>query len=59
VSRETVLYVANASKIGGGNNVLMDLILNLDPARFSPHLVSPDDGPLVDWAHRQGVSWSI
>ena len=54
-----MLYVANASKIGGGNNVLMDLILNLDPARFSPHLVSPDDGPLVDWAHRQGVSWSI
>jgi glycosyltransferase involved in cell wall biosynthesis len=55
----TVLYVANATKIGGGNRVLMDLMLNLDPARFQPFLVAPAEGPLTDWARAAGVRYAI
>ena len=51
----TILYVANAAKIGGGNRVFMDLMLNLDPARFTPVLVAPQQGPLVDWAAAENV----
>lgn len=50
-----VLYVANASKIGGGNKVLIDLIRNLDPDRFTPCLVTPGGGPLADWASSAGI----
>lgn len=55
----TVLYVANAAKIGGGNKVLIDLILNLDPSRYSAHIVSPDRGPLTEWAASARVPWSV
>lgn len=51
----TALYVANASKIGGGNGVFMDLMLNLDPSRYVPVLVAPEPGPLVDWARRRHI----
>jgi glycosyltransferase involved in cell wall biosynthesis len=50
-----VLYVANAARIGGGNRVLMDLMRNLDPARFDPVLVSPDEGELPAWARTTGI----
>lgn len=56
---QTVLYVANASKIGGGNKVLMDLMQNLDPSRFVPSLVSPEPGPLVDWARSVGIRCTL
>ncbi len=55
----TVLYVANAAKIGGGNRVLMDLMLNLDRARFRPVLVSPGAGALTDWAVEAGVDHHV
>jgi glycosyltransferase involved in cell wall biosynthesis len=51
----TALYVANASKIGGGNGVFMDLMLNLDPSRYVPVLVAPEPGPLVDWADSRHI----
>lgn len=54
-SPSTVLYVANAAKIGGGNRVLMDLMLNLDGNRFRPVIASPDRGPLTDWASSVGI----
>jgi glycosyltransferase involved in cell wall biosynthesis len=57
--RQTVLYVANAAKIGGGNKVLIDLMLNLDPARFAPALVAPGRGQLVEWAEATGIPWAI
>jgi glycosyltransferase involved in cell wall biosynthesis len=50
-----VLYVANATKIGGGNRVLMDLMCGLDRSRYSPILVSPAVGPLTDWARDRGL----
>ena len=57
--RHTVLYVANAAKIGGGNKVLMDLIVNLDASRFVPALVTPASGPLVEWAEKTGIPCAI
>ena len=50
-----VLYVANATKIGGGNRVLMDLMCGLDSSRYTPIVVSPDIGPLTDWATKHGL----
>lgn len=50
-----ILFVANSAKIGGGNRVLMDLIRGLDCSRYTPALVSPDAGPLTDWAADQGL----
>src|SRR5262245_11881360 len=41
---QRVLYAANAAKIGGGNKVLMELMLNLDPQRYSPCIVAPGPG---------------
>ena len=55
----TVLYVANAAKIGGGNKVLIDLIANLDASRFTPALVVPARGPLLEWAENAGIPCAI
>lgn len=44
-----VAYVSPASKIGGGNRVLMDLVAGLDRGRYAPRLIVPEPGPLVDW----------
>jgi glycosyltransferase involved in cell wall biosynthesis len=54
-----VLYVANSAKIGGGNRVLMELVNRLDRSRFTPYLVAPDDGPLLEWAAGHGVEHVI
>ena len=54
-----VLYVANASKLGGGNRVFIDLIQNLDRDRYQPHLVCPEPGPMADWASAVGIQCSI
>jgi glycosyltransferase involved in cell wall biosynthesis len=54
-----VLYVANASKIGGGNRVLMDLVTGLDRDRFRAHLVAPSDGALGEWAASVGVPCDV
>jgi glycosyltransferase involved in cell wall biosynthesis len=45
-----VLYVADSSRIGGGNRVMMDIALGLDRARYSPLIVAPSAGPLTVWA---------
>jgi glycosyltransferase involved in cell wall biosynthesis len=50
-----VLYVANSPKIGGGIRVVMDLIRNLDQRRFTPLLVAPGNGALVDWASANSI----
>jgi glycosyltransferase involved in cell wall biosynthesis len=55
----TVLYVANAAKIGGGNRVLMDLMTHLDTSRYKPVLVSPDEGALTDWARSTGIRYHV
>ena len=55
----SVMYVANAAKIGGGNRVLMDLVGGLDRSRFRPTLVSPARGPLVEWAEREQIPCAV
>ena len=55
----TVMYVANASHIGGGNRSLMDIITGIDRSRFQPVLVAPTAGALVDWAATAGVPCEI
>ena len=54
-----VLYAANAAKIGGGNKVLMDLITHLDPSRFTPALVVPARGPMLEWAENADIPCAI
>jgi glycosyltransferase involved in cell wall biosynthesis len=54
-----VLYVANSSKIGGGNRSLIELISRLDPSRFAPLLVLPGPGPMVDWARDARIDHAI
>jgi glycosyltransferase involved in cell wall biosynthesis len=54
-----ILYVANASKVGGGNRILMDLATGMDRRRFYPFVVAPEPGPLVDWASASGIGCSI
>ena len=54
---QTILYLANSEKVGGGNRVLMDLVMSLDPRRFRPVLVVPRRGLLGDWADSAGVPW--
>jgi glycosyltransferase involved in cell wall biosynthesis len=51
--------VANAGKIGGGGRVLMDLMLHLDPQRYTSILVAPELGPLTEWAAQAGVPFHI
>jgi glycosyltransferase involved in cell wall biosynthesis len=59
VTRRAVLYVANSSKIGGGNRSLISLIEQLDGRRFAPALVLPARGPMVEWAAAKGVPYEI
>lgn len=55
----SVLYVANAAKIGGGNRVLMDVVSGLDRSRFMPVIVTPGAGPLATWASERGIDVCI
>jgi len=50
-----IVYVATSAKIGGGNRVLMDLVTHIDRGRFAPVIAAPGDGPLVHWAHTEGI----
>ncbi len=59
LARHNVLYVANAAKIGGGNKVLMDLMLNLDSERYSASLVTPGPGPMLEWARSRGIQCDV
>jgi glycosyltransferase involved in cell wall biosynthesis len=54
-----ILYVANSSKIGGGNRSLIELMSRLDPSRFSPVLVLPGPGPMLDWARDRRVRHAV
>lgn len=53
----SILYLADAANIGGGNRVLIDIATGLDRNRFTPLIVTPAPGPLEEWAsdHRIDV----
>jgi glycosyltransferase involved in cell wall biosynthesis len=54
-----VAYVSPASKLGGGNRVLIDLVEGLDRSQYAPLLVVPEPGPLVEWAVEANVPHRI
>jgi glycosyltransferase involved in cell wall biosynthesis len=58
-SPDTIAYLTNSEKIGGGNQVVMSLVDNLDRARFRPVLVVPRQGAVTEWASAQDVPWSV
>lgn len=45
-----VVFIADSERIGGGNRAVTDIAAGLDRARFSPILLVPRPGPLVEWA---------
>jgi glycosyltransferase involved in cell wall biosynthesis len=45
-----VVFVADSERIGGGNRAVTDIAAGLDRTRFSPVLLVPRPGPLVEWA---------
>jgi glycosyltransferase involved in cell wall biosynthesis len=54
-----VAFIAAASKIGGANRVLMDLVTGLDRSRYRPLIVAPGPGALPDWANTAGIDCRI
>ncbi len=56
---KNVLYVDHTAKLGGGEIALLNLIQALDPARFRPHVVLGEDGPLVGRLRAAGIETTI
>ena len=56
---KNVLYLDHTAKLGGGEIALLNLIQALDPARFRPHVVLGEDGPLVGKLRAAGIETTI
>jgi len=56
---KNVLYVDHTAKLGGGEIALLNLIQALDPARFRPHVVLGEDGPLAGRLRAAGIETTI
>lgn len=55
-----ILYLANSGEIfGGGQISLLGLIKGLDKERFSPLVVCPAEGSLVDELNKMGIETQI
>lgn len=50
-----ILYLNPSSQLGGAEWVLHDLVTHLDQTRFTPLVVLPTDGPLVERLRTAGV----
>lgn len=46
-SRVNVLYLHETSVIAGAENSLIQLVKNLDPAKFKPFFILPEEGPFA------------
>jgi len=44
---KTILYIANSAILGGGNKVLLDIVLNFNREKFSPYFFCPTQGPFT------------
>ncbi len=51
----TILFVHASSDLYGSDKVLLDLLLNLDQARFRPIVILPGKGPLFDSIQHAGI----
>ncbi|VAX34858.1 hypothetical protein MNBD_UNCLBAC01-1100 [hydrothermal vent metagenome] len=54
-----ILYVSETSRMGGGEQVLLDIIDNLDRTRFSPIVIAPCNGKLIDELRARGVKFGF
>jgi glycosyltransferase involved in cell wall biosynthesis len=52
-----LLFVTTYSGMGGGETSLLTLAEHLDPARWTPHLLTPRDGQLPE--HFRARSWPV
>jgi len=50
-----IAYVEHSHRLGGGQRSLLDLLSELDRARYSPRLFAPGPGPLAEEAGRLDV----
>lgn len=51
---QKILYLQSTSEIGGTDITLLRTVESLDRNRFEPHVVLPQDGPLVEEYRRAG-----
>ncbi len=56
---QTLLYIHNAAKIGGGNKVLLSLMEHLNRERFRPVSILPSRGPMEAELTARGVPFHI
>jgi glycosyltransferase involved in cell wall biosynthesis len=54
---KNILYVENSPEIGGGNRSLLLILDHLDRTRFTPLVVVPDNGPMVDELQQRSISY--
>jgi glycosyltransferase involved in cell wall biosynthesis len=50
-----VLYINPSSQLGGAEWVLLDLVTHLDRTRFTPLVILPKNGPLVERLQGAGI----
>jgi len=50
-----VLFVSHDSSLFGAQRMLLTLLSGIDRTRFIPHLISPNDGALIDAARSLGI----
>lgn len=55
----TVVYLTPSSRLLGARRSLLQLVTNLDPARYRPVVVTQSDGGLVDALREAGVETHI
>lgn len=51
-----IAIVHSVAKIGGAERVSQMLLGNIDTKRFNCVLITPEQGPLTDWAKEMGIS---
>jgi len=57
LSRINLLFITTYVGLGGGETSLLTLVEQLDPARFSPHLLVPHEGQLTERWRANG--WEV
>jgi hypothetical protein len=54
-----ILFVNYHGTIGGGQVHLLAILAELDPKRFTPHVVCCEDGPFADQLRSRGIQPEI
>src|SRR5690349_6081431 len=58
-SRSTILFIDHTAELGGGEIALLDLVSNLDKARYRAIVLLFSDGPLVDRLNKAGIETHV